>query len=90
MNYCILFHIIFPGARKIRVGMDLKQYLFYVTAHRYVATPLPVQDCCNDPFYSDKCCHYILIHPDCPDYGNGASRSFFLFIQQCVQEILHS
>jgi hypothetical protein len=26
------------GARRIRVGMDLKQYLFYVTAHRYVAT----------------------------------------------------
>lgn len=33
------FHIIpyyFAGARKIRVGMDLKQYLFYVTAHRFV------------------------------------------------------
>lgn len=27
------------GARKIRAGMDLKQYIFYVTAHRYVATP---------------------------------------------------
>jgi hypothetical protein len=27
------------GARNIRVGMDLKQYLFYVTAHRNVATP---------------------------------------------------
>jgi hypothetical protein len=27
------------GARNIRAGMDLKQYLFYVTAHRYVATP---------------------------------------------------
>jgi hypothetical protein len=27
------------GARNIRVGMDLKQYLFWVTAHRYVATP---------------------------------------------------
>lgn len=26
------------GARKIRIGMDLKQYLFYVTAHRHVAT----------------------------------------------------
>ena len=26
------------GARKIRVGMDLNQYLFYVTAHRHVAT----------------------------------------------------
>jgi hypothetical protein len=24
------------GARKIRVGMDLKQYIFYVTAHRHV------------------------------------------------------
>lgn len=26
------------GARDIRVGMDLKQYLFYVTAHRFVLT----------------------------------------------------
>ncbi len=26
------------GARKIRVGMDLHQYLFYVTAHRHVAS----------------------------------------------------
>ncbi len=25
------------GARDIRIGMDLKQYLFYATAHRYVA-----------------------------------------------------
>jgi hypothetical protein len=37
-----LLHIVpyyLSGARKIRVGMDLKQYLFYVTAHRYVAKP---------------------------------------------------
>jgi hypothetical protein len=27
------------GARNLRIGMDLKQYLFYVTAHRYVAGP---------------------------------------------------
>jgi hypothetical protein len=36
-----LLHVIpyyLTGARNIRVGMDLKQYLFYVTAHRYVAT----------------------------------------------------
>jgi hypothetical protein len=26
------------GARKIRIGVDLKQYIFYVTAHRHVAT----------------------------------------------------
>jgi hypothetical protein len=38
-----LLHVIpyyFSGAKNIRVGMDLKQYLFYVTAHKYVATPL--------------------------------------------------
>ncbi len=37
-----LLHIIpyyFTGARKIRVAMDLKQYMFYVTAHRHVAAP---------------------------------------------------
>jgi hypothetical protein len=36
-----LLHIIpyyFIGARKIRVKMDLKQYMFYVTAHRHVVT----------------------------------------------------
>ncbi|HEX2919734.1 MAG TPA: DUF3267 domain-containing protein [Bacteroidales bacterium] len=27
------------GARDIRVGMDLKQLMFYVTAHKYVAKP---------------------------------------------------
>ncbi len=27
------------GAKRIRIGVDLKQYLFYVTAHRHVATP---------------------------------------------------
>lgn len=36
-----LLHIVpyfLTGAKKIRVGMDLKQYMFYVTAHRHVAT----------------------------------------------------
>jgi hypothetical protein len=28
------------GAKNIRVGMDLRQYLFYVTAHKYVASPV--------------------------------------------------
>jgi len=27
------------GARRIKIGMDLSQYMFYVTAHRYVVTP---------------------------------------------------
>lgn len=35
-----ILHVIpffLAGARKIRVGVDLKQYIFYVTAHRHVA-----------------------------------------------------
>lgn len=35
-------HIIpywFTGAKNIRVGMDLRQFIFYVTAHKYVAGP---------------------------------------------------
>lgn len=42
---CIPFHeflhivpYFFTGARKIRMGMDLRQYMFYVTAHRHVVT----------------------------------------------------
>jgi hypothetical protein len=48
-----LLHILpyfISGARKIRVGMDLKQYLFYVTAHRYVATPLQFRIVAIIPF----------------------------------------
>jgi hypothetical protein len=36
-----LLHILpyyLTGSRNIRVGMDLKQYMFYVTSHRHVAT----------------------------------------------------
>jgi hypothetical protein len=36
-----ILHIIpyfISGARRIKVAMDLSQYMFYVTAHRYVAT----------------------------------------------------
>jgi hypothetical protein len=36
-----LLHVIpyfLSGARKIRVGMDLRQFIFYVTAHRHVAS----------------------------------------------------
>ncbi len=48
-----LLHIIpyyFSGARNIRAGMDLKQYLFYVTAHRYVASPLQFKIVAIIPF----------------------------------------
>jgi len=48
-----LLHVIpylISGARKIRVGMDVRQYLFYVTAHRYVATPLQFRIVAIIPF----------------------------------------
>ncbi len=48
-----LLHIIpyfISGARHIRVGMDLRQYIFYVTAHRYVATPLQFRIVALIPF----------------------------------------
>lgn len=38
------------GAKKIRAGMDLSQYLFYVTAHRYVATPFQFRIVAATPF----------------------------------------
>jgi hypothetical protein len=48
-----LLHIVpyyLTGARNIRVGMDFKQYLFYVTAHKYVATPLQFRIVAWTPF----------------------------------------
>jgi hypothetical protein len=38
------------GAKNIRIGMDLKQYLFYVTAHRYVISPLQFRIVAIAPF----------------------------------------
>jgi hypothetical protein len=38
------------GAKNIRVGMDLKQYLFYVSAHKYVAAPFQFRTVALMPF----------------------------------------
>jgi hypothetical protein len=48
-----VLHIIpylLSGARRIRIGMDLRQYIFYVTAHRHVATPLQFKIVAVTPF----------------------------------------
>jgi hypothetical protein len=48
-----LLHVIpyyLSGARNIRAGVDLKQYLFYVTAHRHVATPIQFRIVAIIPF----------------------------------------
>jgi hypothetical protein len=38
------------GARRIRIGMDLRQYIFFVTAHRYVTTSLQFRIVAYTPF----------------------------------------
>lgn len=48
-----LLHIIpyfLSGARRIRIGMDLRQYIFFVTAHRHVAAPLQFRIVAFFPF----------------------------------------
>jgi len=54
---CIPFHellhiipYVISGAKRIRVGMDLKQYLFYVTAHRHVTKSLQFKIVALVPF----------------------------------------
>lgn len=59
-----LLHILpyyLSGARNIRVGMDLKQYLFYVTAHRYVASPTQFRIVAIMPFLVISIVSIILI-----------------------------
>jgi hypothetical protein len=55
--FCIpaheFLHIIpyyFSGAKNLRIGMDLKQFLFYVSAHRYVAAPFQFRIVALTPF----------------------------------------
>jgi len=49
-----LLHIIpyfLTGAKRIRIGMDLKQYMFFVTAHRHVATASQFRLVAAVPFF---------------------------------------
>lgn len=49
------------GARNIRVGMDLKQFIFYVTAHRHVASPAQFITVALVPFITISMLLIILI-----------------------------
>jgi hypothetical protein len=76
-----ILHIIpyvLSGAKRIRVGMDLKQYLFYVTAHRYVATPLQYKIVAIFPFFliSALLIYLVILLPGLWKW----SLSIFLFV----------
>jgi hypothetical protein len=76
-----LLHVIpyyFTGARNIRIGMDLKQYMFYVTAHRHVATKNQFRFVALVPFMltSLVIIYFILTLPSLWKW----SLSLFLFV----------
>lgn len=63
-----LLHVIpyfFTGARRIKIGMDLKQYMFYVTAHRHVSNPRQFTFVALVPFFVTSIClmYLVLILP---------------------------
>lgn len=76
-----LLHIVpylISGARNIRVGMDLNQFIFYVTAHRYVASPVQFRLVAVTPFLIISIISIILVF-----YLPGLwkwSLSLFLFV----------
>ncbi|HEX2970234.1 MAG TPA: DUF3267 domain-containing protein [Bacteroidales bacterium] len=50
------------GARDIRAGMDLRQFFFYVTAHRYVAKPREFKIVASFPYQVISLATIILIY----------------------------
>ena len=80
-----ILHVIpfyLSGARDIRMGMDLKQYIFYVTAHRYVASPLQFIIVALTPFLliSLVVIYLIIIFPPLWKW----SFSAFLFVHSTM------
>jgi hypothetical protein len=76
-----VLHIIpywLQGARDIRAGMDLSQYLFYVTAHRHVASPGEFRFVAMFPYLIISTVLILLI-PLVPDLWKW-SLSLFLFL----------
>ena len=70
------------GAKNIRIGMDLKQYLFYVTAHRYVASPIQFIIVALTPFLliSTAVIYLVIILPPLWKW----SFSAFLFVHSTM------
>lgn len=80
-----LLHIIpyfLSGARRIRIGMDLRQYIFFVTAHRHVTAPLQFRIVAFFPFLVITVLLFFLIF-----YLPGLwkwSLSLFLFVHNTM------
>ena len=82
-----LLHIIpyyLTGARNIRIGMDLKQYFFYVTAHRYVAGPVQFIFVALLPFILISAILIILIYQVPEPWKWSLSSFLFVHTTMCA------
>lgn len=75
------------GAKNLRIGMDLRQYLFYITAHRHVTGPVQFHIVAVTPFILISAVMILLVFL-LPGLWKW-SLSLFLFVHatMCVGDI---
>jgi hypothetical protein len=57
-----ILSFLITGAKKIRIGIDLSQYMFYVTAHRHVTSPCQFRFVALTPFIILSAVLLVLIY----------------------------
>lgn len=85
-----LIHVIpflFTGARNIRAGMDLKQYMFYVSAHRHVVSAPQFIPIALFPFLLISLISVILIIQLPPLWKWSISLFFLVHTTMCAGDI---
>jgi len=85
-----LLHVIpfyLMGARNIKIGMDLKQFFFYVTAHRHVAEPLQFILVALVPFLSISFIVIILIFILPGAWKWSLSAFLFIHTTMCAGDV---
>ncbi len=85
-----LIHVIpflFTGAKKIRAGMDLKQYMFYVTAHRHVVNKVQFIAIALFPFLLISLLSVILMFKLDPMWKWSISLFFLVHTTMCAGDI---
>lgn len=85
-----VLHIIpyyIAGARDIRAGMDLSQYMFFVTAHRYVTNPSVFKVVAAFPWQILSITTLILILLTPPLWKWSLSLFLFIHATMCAGDI---
>jgi len=85
-----LIHVVpflFTGARNIRAGMDLRQYMFYVTAHRHVVNTVQFIAIALFPFVLISLLSVILMFKLDPMWKWSISLFFLAHTTMCAGDI---